>query len=152
MFMHQRISTEQKQIKRGIKRRNGRYNISWLYWVNFIIYTDSQYYLENSACKLISAAYALGPNLGILPVGNLIHYVGTPLTRIGRPVSSRYLQTSWWQIGQGINNNDAASTVVMVPYWLYYAVSLLPDTQNCGLRMRWECREHFPAIEFKGNR
>ena len=23
-------------------------------------------------------------------------------------------------------------------------MGLLPDTQNCGLRMRWECRERFP--------
>ena len=23
-------------------------------------------------------------------------------------------------------------------------MGLLPDTQNCGLRMRRECREHFP--------
>ena len=23
-------------------------------------------------------------------------------------------------------------------------MGFLPDTQNCGLRMRWECQEHFP--------
>ena len=28
---------------------------------------------------------------------------------------------------------------------------LLPDTQKCGLRMRQECRERFPATDFKGN-
>ena len=26
----------------------------------------------------------------------------------------------------------------------YIAMSLLPDTENCGLRMRRECRERFP--------
>ena len=31
-------------------------------------------------------------------------------------------------------------------------MGLLPNTQNCGLRMRRECRERFPRIEFKGNR
>ena len=25
-----------------------------------------------------------------------------------------------------------------------YVWRLLPDKQNCGSRMRWECREHFP--------
>ena len=25
------------------------------------------------------------------------------------------------------------------------SMGLLPDTSNCGLRMRWECRERFPA-------
>ena len=28
-------------------------------------------------------------------------------------------------------------------------MGLLPNTQNCGLRMRRECRERFPRIEFK---
>ena len=32
------------------------------------------------------------------------------------------------------------------------AMGLLPDTQNCELRMRRECRERFPAIDLKGNR
>ena len=27
----------------------------------------------------------------------------------------------------------------------YQAMGLLPDTQNCGMRMRWEYWEHFPA-------
>ena len=31
-------------------------------------------------------------------------------------------------------------------------MGLLPDTQNCGLRLLWECRERFPATDFKGNR
>ena len=31
-------------------------------------------------------------------------------------------------------------------------MGLLPDTQICGLRMRRECREDFPAADFKGNR
>ena len=31
------------------------------------------------------------------------------------------------------------------------AMGLLPDTQNCGLRIRRECRECFPATDFKGN-
>ena len=33
-------------------------------------------------------------------------------------------------------------------------MGLLPDTQNCGLRMRQECRWRFPgpATDFKGNR
>ena len=28
-------------------------------------------------------------------------------------------------------------------------MGLLPDTQNCGLRMRWECRERFPRHRFQ---
>ena len=28
--------------------------------------------------------------------------------------------------------------------WDYELMGLLPDTQNCGLRMRRECRERFP--------
>ena len=32
------------------------------------------------------------------------------------------------------------------------SMGLLPDTQNYGLRMRRECREGFPANDFKGNR
>ena len=31
-------------------------------------------------------------------------------------------------------------------------MGLLPDTQNSGLGMRRECRERFPATDFKGNR
>ena len=31
-------------------------------------------------------------------------------------------------------------------------MGLLPDTWNCGLCMRRECRELFPATDFKGNR
>ena len=31
-------------------------------------------------------------------------------------------------------------------------MGLLPDTQNCGLRMRREYREYFPATDLKGNR
>ena len=31
-------------------------------------------------------------------------------------------------------------------------IGLLPDTENCRLRMRRECRESFPAPEFKRNR
>ena len=31
-------------------------------------------------------------------------------------------------------------------------MGLLSDTQNCGLRMRRECRERLPARDFKGNR
>ena len=27
---------------------------------------------------------------------------------------------------------------------LFHCMGLLPDTQNCGLRMRRECRERFP--------
>ena len=27
---------------------------------------------------------------------------------------------------------------------IYYGMGLLPDTENCGLRMRRECRERFP--------
>ena len=30
-------------------------------------------------------------------------------------------------------------------------MDLLPDKQNFGLRMRRECREVFPATDFKGN-
>ena len=33
-----------------------------------------------------------------------------------------------------------------------WPMGLLPDTKNCGLRMRRECRERFPAFDFKGNR
>ena len=29
-------------------------------------------------------------------------------------------------------------------HWLHYVMGLLPDTQNCGLRIRQECRERFP--------
>ena len=31
-------------------------------------------------------------------------------------------------------------------------MGLLPDTRNCGLCMRRECRELFPSTDFKGNR
>ena len=31
-------------------------------------------------------------------------------------------------------------------------MGLLPDTQNCELRMRRECRVRFPATDFKRNR
>ena len=31
-----------------------------------------------------------------------------------------------------------------------FPMDLLPDTQNCGLRMCRECRERFPPIDFKG--
>ena len=34
----------------------------------------------------------------------------------------------------------------------YSSMGLLPDTQNLWLRMRRECRERFPATNFKGNR
>ena len=41
-----------------------------------------------------------------------------------------------------------------VPYfwWQQTGMGLLPDTQNPVLRMRRECRERFPATDFKGNR
>ena len=29
-------------------------------------------------------------------------------------------------------------------WWCAWYMGLLPDMQNCGLRMRWECRERFP--------
>ena len=29
-------------------------------------------------------------------------------------------------------------------WWFYHPISWIPDTQNCGLRMRRECREHYP--------
>ena len=31
-------------------------------------------------------------------------------------------------------------------------MGLLLDTWNCGLHMRQECRERFPATDFKGDR
>ena len=31
---------------------------------------------------------------------------------------------------------------------IYAGMGLLPDTQNCGLRMRRECRERFPRLWF----
>ena len=33
-----------------------------------------------------------------------------------------------------------------------HSMGLLPDTYYCGLHMRRECRENFPAADFKGNR
>ena len=33
-----------------------------------------------------------------------------------------------------------------------YNMDLLPDTQNCGLHMRRECRERFPATAGKRSR
>ena len=36
-----------------------------------------------------------------------------------------------------------------LPYHCYEATGLLPDTQNCGLRMRWECQECFPHHRFQ---
>ena len=35
---------------------------------------------------------------------------------------------------------------------LLWPMGLLPDTYNFGLRMRRECRERFPATDFKENR
>ena len=32
----------------------------------------------------------------------------------------------------------------LIPAVLVFCMGLLPETQNCGLRMRQECREHFP--------
>ena len=33
---------------------------------------------------------------------------------------------------------------VTISTWWHHAMGLLSDTQNCGFRMRWECRERFP--------
>ena len=35
---------------------------------------------------------------------------------------------------------------------LVKAMDLLPDTKNCGLRMRRECRERFSRHRHQGNR
>ena len=41
-------------------------------------------------------------------------------------------------------NNDSANND-------QHLMGLLPDTQTCGMRMRWECRELFLATDFKQN-
>ena len=39
---------------------------------------------------------------------------------------------------------DAGLYSPMIGSWPSVATGLLPDTENCGLRMRRECRERFP--------
>ena len=34
-------------------------------------------------------------------------------------------------------------------YVMCKSMGLLPDPYNCGLRMRWECRERFPTTDLK---
>ena len=55
------------------------------------------------------------------------------------------LDQHWFQLQ--FNCNPKSFVVINVQ--TVYVMALLPDTQNCGLRMRRECRERFPATEYK---
>ena len=59
---------------------------------------------------------------------------------IGHATSSRMQNTHWCKLQciGGVDKYDITDVAANTG-----AVGLLPDTQNCGLRMRRECREHF---------
>ena len=57
---------------------------------------------------------------------------------------------AWTKISA--NNRDTGDLRPHPAHRDVTVVGLLPDTQSCGLRMRREFRERFPATDFKGHR
>ena len=43
------------------------------------------------------------------------------------------------------NGNWSLLQILLSNLYACVSMGLMPDTQNCGLRMRRECRERFPA-------
>ena len=66
---------------------------------------------------------------------------------------SQLVESWWWLIYKKwadelwIDKMLLAGNIVMLNrrWYIWTIMGLLPDTQNCGLRMRLECRERFPC-------
>ena len=57
--------------------------------------------------------------------------------------STTWVGNNYWLMKTSLLGRWQLTLVLMNPQWVDY-MDLLPDTQNCRLRMRRECRERFP--------
>ena len=74
----------------------------------------------------------------------LVLYDGHPSVTGGFP-SQRATRTKKFPCDDVIMGNHNKTRTMRIFFGMYHLYSgLLPDKQNCGLRMHRECREHFP--------
>ena len=84
-----------------------------------------------------------------------ISFVLTPFVALLK--SSKVSPDKPYRLQLHLSHPNASCNLWLIWYWrlkntviVSYAMGLLPDTWNCGLCMRQECRERFPRHLFQG--